>query len=355
MEPVELDEHPNRVDKIAGEEYVAVDKNLTVGRAVEEFRRQSPEDDEATVYYAYVVEDEALVGVLSMRDLLQSEDDESVGSIMNDDVISLDADQDPETAARTIQEHDLMALPIVDDEDRIVGIARVDALMDIVDEEASEDIYRQAGLAFTGEEVSRSTAILQSPLRMILWLRMPWLLVALAGGLAAGAVIDQFEETLEAVIILAFFVPAIMDMGGNVGTQSSTIFVRGLALGHIDEKTARSHILKEGLVGATIGVLIGAVAGTAGFVWANFFWAGTETVAGPAVATEVGIVIFVSMVVTCFVASLVGYVVPYISHVLDLDPAAVSDPFITTIKDITALVVYFGLATLLLSEVLAVA
>lgn len=109
------------------------------------------------------------------------------------------------------------------------------------------------------------------------------------------------------------------------------------------------------MVGASIGVLIGAVAGAAGFIWANFFWAGTEAVAGSDVAAEVGIVIFVSMVVTCFVASLVGYLIPYISHVFDLDPAAVSDPFITTVKDITALVVYFGLATLLLHEVLAVA
>lgn len=215
VEPVHLDRHPDTVEDVLSQEYVAVDVGMGVREAEEEFRAQAPDDDdETTVYYVYVVdEDEVLQGVLSLRKLLRADPEAAIHDVMNTDVVRLSLDEDAEDAARLLQEKDYQALPVIDSEGRLKGIARVDDLMDVLDEETSEDMYRLAGITFTDQEVSRSTAILDSPLHRILSLRMPWLLFALAGGLAAGAVIGQFEETLEAVIILAFFVPAIMDMG----------------------------------------------------------------------------------------------------------------------------------------------
>ncbi|MEM4782548.1 MAG: magnesium transporter [Halalkalicoccus sp.] len=192
--------------------------------------------------------------------------------------------------------------------------------------------------SITDAEQVRSDLVLGSSIPRILWIRLPWLIVALVGGLAAGGVIEAFEDTLEAVVALAFFVPVIMDMGGNVGTQASTIFVRGLALGQIDDKTALKYTAREGLVGLIIGVIIGGIGGLFA-VW----WQGIP---------ELGIVVFVGLVTVCVVASVVGYVIPWIAHKLGFDPAAASVPLITTVKDITALVIYFWLASILLAELL---
>jgi magnesium transporter len=204
---------------------------------------------------------------------------------------------------------------------------------------------KHAGFSFSDEEVSRSTAILESSIPRILRLRLPWLVVALAGGLLAGSVIEAYEGTLEAVVALAFFVPVIMDMGGNVGTQASTIFVRGLAVGHIDDRNAMKHFAREGIVGLVIGVIIGGLGAAAAYVWQG-------VLGGEPYATELAIVVFVGLVAVCVVASVVGYVIPWLAHKAGFDPAAASDPLITTVKDVTALLIYFALAAWLLAELL---
>nr|WP_241431372.1 magnesium transporter [Natronococcus amylolyticus] len=201
---------------------------------------------------------------------------------------------------------------------------------------------KSAGFSFTDVETARSSAILESSIPKILRLRLPWLIVALAGGLMAGGVIEQFEDTLEAVVALAFFVPVIMDMGGNVGTQASTIFVRGLALGHIDDRNAMRHFAREGVIGLLIGLIIGAIGAGAAYVWQI----------NEPYALELATVVFVGLVTVCVVASTVGYVIPWLMNKLGFDPAAASDPLITTVKDITALLIYFGLAAVLLAELI---
>ena len=341
MEDAEF--HADVIGEVAGQEYIAVKDDDFVGAAIDKFRAFEPEDEEATVYYLYVVDDaDRLVGVMSMRELLKAAEDDLVSDHMVTDLVTINEGADPELAIRELAEMDFPALPVIDDRGRLVGIIRTEEMLDVVEEEASEDILKSAGFTFTDVEMSRSSAILESSISRILRLRMPWLLVALAGGLLAGGVIEAYEDTLEAVVALAFFVPVIMDMGGNVGTQASTIFVRGLALGHIDDRNAVKHFLREGFIGFLIGLMIGAVGAAAAYLW---------QIDEP-YAFELALVVFIGLLTVCIVASIVGYVIPWVMHKLGFDPAAASDPLITTVKDVTALVIYFGLATVLLAEVL---
>ena len=337
------DLHADRVEEVASTEYVSVTQDTFVGPAIEEFRKFEPTFDETTIYYLYVTDNYGrLVGVMSLRELLNAPEDDVVEDHMVTDVVTVGADSDPEYAAAEMADRDFPALPVVDDENVLVGVVRTDDMIDVVEEEATEDILKSAGFSFADVEQSRSSAILESSIPKILRLRLPWLIVALAGGLLAGGVIDYHEETLEGVVALAFFVPVIMDMGGNVGTQASTIFVRGLALGHIDDRNAMRHFAREGLIGLLIGLIIGAIGASAAYVWQM----------NEPYATELAIVVFVGLVAVCVVASVVGYVIPWAMNKLGFDPAAASDPLITTVKDVTALLIYFGLAAVLLAELL---
>lgn len=335
--------HADEIGEVVDDKYVAVQHDEFVGVAIDKFRKFEPEDDEATVYYLYVTDEaDRLVGVMSLRELLNAAEDDLVSDHMETDLVTVNEKADPELAARELAEYDFPALPVIDDRGRFIGIIRTEEMLDVVEEEASEDILKSAGFTFTDVEASRSAAILESSTSRILRLRMPWLLVALAGGLLAGAVIEQHEATLEGVVAVAFFVPVIMDMGGNVGTQASTIFVRGLALGHIDDRNAVKHFMREGLIGTLIGLMIGAVGAAAAYVWQR----------NEPFAFELALVVFVGLLAVCIVASVVGYIIPWVMHKLGFDPAAASDPLITTVKDVSALLIYFSLAAVLLAELL---
>ncbi|AFZ72447.1 magnesium transporter [Natronobacterium gregoryi] len=339
----DLEFHADRAAEITDDEYVAVTQDTFVGPAIEKFREFDPTAEETTVYYLYVTDNsDRLVGVMSLRELLNAPEDDVVEEHMVTDLVTIDGDADPEYAADEIVERDFPAMPVVDDDGVLVGVLRTDDMIEVVEEEATEDILKSAGFSFADVEKSRSSAILESSIPRILRLRLPWLIVALAGGLLAGGVIEHHEETLEGVVALAFFVPVIMDMGGNVGTQASTIFVRGLALGQIDDRNAVRHFAREGLIGLLIGLIIGAIGAVAAYVW---------QIDEP-YAFELATVVFVGLVAVCVVASVVGYVIPWLMNKLGFDPAAASDPLITTVKDVTALLIYFGLAAILLAELL---
>lgn len=339
----ELEFHADRVAEVTEADYVAVTQDTFVGPAIEQFRDFEPVEEETTVYYVYVTDNYGrLVGVLSLRELLNAPEDDVVENYMVTDLVTIGAEEDPEVAANEMADLDFPALPVVDSEGVLVGVLRTDDMIEVVEEEATEDILKSAGFTFTEVERSRSSAILESSIARILRLRLPWLIVALAGGLLAGGVIEAYEDTLEAVVALAFFVPVIMDMGGNVGTQASTIFVRGLALGHIDDRNAMRHFAREGVIGLLIGLIIGGIGAGAAYVW---------QIDEP-YAFELATVVFVGLVSVCVVASVVGYIIPWIMNKLGFDPAAASDPLITTVKDVTALLIYFGLAAFLLAELL---
>jgi magnesium transporter len=325
------------VGRLMTPDFVAVRPDWTVEQAITHIRKVGW--DSETVNHIYVTgTDGTLLGDVRLRQLLLAGAEQQIDVIMNRATATLEAQADQEEAVRMIKRYDQYALPVVGDDNHLLGIVTVDDLMDVEEREVTEDFHKQAGEGISADEHAYSEALLDSSIWKVLRLRLPWLLVALVGGLFAGVVMERFEETLAAVVALAFFIPLIMDMGGNVGTQSSTIFVRGLSVGQIQRDNIKEQLFREVLTGLATGVIIGALAGLVAFIWQGIF--------------ELGLVIFLSMVTVCTLASLIGYGIPWLAHKLNRDPATVSAPFITTIKDVTALAVYFALANWLLSALL---
>ena len=206
--------------------------------------------------------------------------------------------------------------------------------MEILEEEVTEDMFDKAAVVAIGDHDSSSYRLVNGALWNIWPMRLPFLLITLVGGLLAGSVIGVFEDTLHGIPMLALFIPVVMDMGGNAGTQSTTIFARALALGHINMRHFGKHLLREMGVGVSMGVAVGILTGIIAAVWQG--------------VPELGLVIGLSLTLTLTLATTLGFLIPYLLTRLGLDPAAGADPIITTIKDITGLLIYFLLAYYLL-------
>ena len=324
--------------RIATPKYISLRRDMTVGQSIEKIRKQAP--DKETVYTLFVTDNsKKLEGVISLRELILADYDSIVGEIMHKKVIKTSTDADREDVARTLQELDLLAMPVVDAENRLVGIVTIDDAMDILEEEATEDMFNQAGLVdVTGSETDRSDVLINGTMRKIWKVRLPFLLITLVAGILSGAVISGFEQTLESIAVVAIFIPLIMDMGGNVGTQSSTVFVRGVVLGHIDMKNFFRHFLKEIVVGLSIGVLVGVAAGIVATIWQGM----------PMLGVAVGL----ALITTMTLAALLGFLVPYVLIKMNVDQAAGSAPIITSIKDISGLVIYFLLVSAFMGNML---
>ncbi len=310
---------------IMATEFISLPAELHVDEAIARLREIAPAAE--TIYYVFVVDEEnRLSGVLSLRDLIAAADGTSLKSIMRRSVISVNVATDQEEVARVVARYDLLAVPVVDDENRLLGIITVDDVIDVLEQEATEDIYRLAG---AGE-----VAGAELPVHRIAWHRAPWLVICLLGGLLSGSIIGIFEDTLQSIMILAVFIPVIMDMGGNVSTQSSTIFVRGIATGEIGAPGMWRYCVREIKVGLFMGVLFGLLIALSAFLWRG--------------SPMLGFVVGISMFATVSLATLIGSLVPILFYKLNIDPAITSGPLVTTIKDITGLLIYFGMATLFL-------
>ncbi len=319
-------------------EYVRFRKGTTVKEAIDKLRAIGK--DKETIYNIYVTDETRILeGTVSLEDIIMAEPDITIEEIMDQDPIKVTTEVDQEEVARILQDQDMLAVPVVDKEERLVGLVTIDDALDILEEETTEDIFEMAGLsAMREEEAGKSRKVIDGSLPEIWRVRLPFLLIALAGGLMAGVVIEGFEETLEAIAAVAIFIPVIMDMGGNVGTQSSTIFARGLVLGHINVRRFLKYFFKEMAVGATMGTLLGIPAGLIAYFW--------QAEAG------FGFAVGISLALTVLLASTLGFLIPFILFKLNLDQAAGSDPIITTLKDITGLVIYFSLVQLFLSHLM---
>ena len=319
-------------------EYISLKKEMTAEQALVKVRRQAK--DKETIYTLYVTNaSRELEGVLSLKELLMAAEGTTIESVMHKKPISAFTDTDQEEVARTLQEMDLLSLPILDKEGRLVGIVTIDDAVDILEEEVTEDIYDQAGLAdITGNEASRSEVLIHGSLWAIWKVRLPFLLITLVAGFLAGMVIEGFEEVLESIAVVAVFIPLIMDMGGNVGTQSSTVFARGVVLGHIQMRKFLPHFVKEVGVGLSIGVLVGIVAGLIAGLWQGM----------PMLGLAVGL----ALVVTMTLAALLGFLVPFVLIKFNVDQAAGSAPIITSIKDIVGLMIYFVFVSIFLGHLL---
>ncbi|MCL2846346.1 MAG: magnesium transporter [Firmicutes bacterium] len=324
--------------RIMTPKFITLRRDMDVDTALAKIRRQA--QDKETIYALYVTDEhKRLQGVLTLKELLIAPQGVKIGDIMCEAVIKVETDSNRREVAKALKDFDLLAIPVVDREGLIVGIVTIDDAVDILEEEATDHIYDKAGLAnFTGSETSRSEVLVNGSLWAIWKVRMPFLIITLVAGLASGLIIDGFEETLQAIAVVAVFIPIIMDMGGNVGTQSTTVFVRGMVLGQIQAKKFWKHLGKEFTVGLSIGVIVGTVTGVIAWVWQGM----------PMLGLAVGL----ALVTTSTLASMLGFIVPFVLMKLKFDSAAGSSPLITSIKDMVGLTVYFVLVTTLMSNMM---
>ena len=307
----------------------ALKEDLTGGEAISAIQHASR--DVEMVYYLYVVDERNhLVGVLSLRHLLLVSPTTPIKKIMNTDVISVRTDTDQEEVARIVARYNLLGVPVVDPENKLVGVVTVDDVLDVIREEATEDIYALSGVR------SEENAI-NTPIRSVK-LRLPWLLINLATAILAASVVHAFEETIKKVVILAALQSIVAGMGGNAATQTLAVIVRGLALGEVTWENGRRVLLKETLVGLANGLANGAVAAVVILLWFGF----TIKI------LIIGGIVAVAMVINLIIAGIAGTVIPLILKKLKADPALASTVFVTTCTDVGGFLSFLGLATLLI-------
>lgn len=337
---------PQTAGRIMTTEYVSLQKNLTVEEAIEKISEQAEEKE--TVYTLFVTdENNKIEGVLTLKGLLiargvtgatigKTDGKTLIGEIMSKNAISVSTNTDQEDVARILQELDLLAIPVIDSEQKLVGIVTIDDAVDILEEEVTEDIYDYVGLVdIKDSEADRSEILIKGSLWKIWRVRLPFLAITLAAAMFAGMLIEGVEDILESMVAVAFFIPLIMDMGGNVGTQSSTVFARGVVLGHIDVKRFLKHFVKEIGVGFSMGTLVGLIAGVIVSLWQGL----------PLLGLAVGL----SLLATMTLAALLGFLVPFVLIRFNVDQAAGSAPIITSVKDIAGLIIYFMFVSMFLT------
>jgi magnesium transporter len=310
-------------------DYIALREDITAKESIESLQNDYSEVE--MPFYLYVKDEfDKLVGVCSLRQLVVVSPYTQLKKIMSTDIFSVRTDTDQEEVAKIVARYDILAVPVVDENNKLVGIVTVDDVIDIFRKEATEDILKMAGV---GDEFIETQTILRSTKT-----RLPWLFASCLGGILAFFVVGQFEDTISKFAYLAAFMPVILGMGGNIGTQSSTIVVRGIATGRINSNEIWNVVVKElsiGLIlGCVYGVLIGIVANI------RFY---DQPFAG-AFALSVGLAVLSSMTI----AALVGSFVPMLFERLHIDPAIATGPFVTTAIDIVSVFFYFSIASLLL-------
>ena len=299
----------------------ALSEDMTVGEAITAL--QSSRDVEM-VFYLYVVDGRRhLVGVVSLRRLLLVSPETPLKRIMTADPISARVDMDQEEVARLVASYNLLAIPVVEESNKLVGIITVDDVIDVIKDEATEDIYRLAGIAGDERVFTPPTESLRK--------RFPWLVVNLATAFLAAAVVGIFQQTISAWVALAVFMPIVAGMGGNAATQTLTVIVRGIALGELTWTNSRKALLKEILVGIVNGLATGAIAALIAWLM----------VGDPGL----GLLLAVAMIVNLFVAGAAGTLIPLGLKALKVDPALASTVFITTFTDVCGFASFLGLAT----------
>jgi len=303
-------------------EFVAVREDMTAGDAVSHLRDQAP--DAETIYYVYVVDNRGrLSGVLSLRELIVADTGTPLKDIMETNVISVLATTDQEEVAQTVAKYDLLAVPVVDEAGTLLGIVTVDDVIDVIEEETTEDIHRFGGTLEVEEPVASALNRVKK--------RLPWLVVLLFGSMFSASVLRHFTATLETVVVLAYFIPVLIGMDGNVAIQSLATAVRGLSTGEVRPREIWGILGREAAVGLMLGVICGGLVTAVAFFWQK--------------SLLIGAVVGVSMTVTMMVGALIGTLIPFVFDHLGVDAAVASGPFITTLSDITGLLIYFSLAT----------
>lgn len=309
-------------------EYVDLKENITVREAIERIRKVGV--DSETINICYVLDGKrTLVGTVALRYLLLTPEDEIIGDIMHENVISLNTLMDQEEVARQFQKYDFTSMPVVDNENRLVGIVTVDDVVDIMQEEATEDIEKMAAIVPSDKPYMR-TGVLETFQK-----RIPWLLLLMISATFTGRIITSFEDALSSCVVLTAFIPMLMDTGGNAGGQASVTIIRGLSLNEIEFKDILSVIWKESRVAGLCGIVLAG----ANFIKLLFL---------DRVGMQVAAVVCLTLVMTVFIAKIVGCTLPMFAKKVGFDPAVMASPFITTIVDAISLMIYFQIAASLL-------
>jgi len=315
--------------RIMTPEYIALKENYTVARSLERIRSLAKVTE--TVYSLYVTDsDRRLTGILSLRDLVTNELDETVGEIMNRDVVCVQTGTNQEEVAKIIQRYDFLAVPVVDSEQRLVGIITVDDVLDILEEEATKDIYALGGVQSDGDNYFQANLLTVARRRVV------WLLVLLLTNSVTGGIINSEAEILRKVVALTAFIPLLTGTGGNVGAQSSTVVIRGMNTDEIIGMGTFQIIIREAIAGALLGTILGTMA----TIWAYFFILQGDF--------PVAITVGISLLAISILASVAGSSLPFLFRSFGLDPALMSAPFITTAVDVLGVLIYFNLARAIL-------
>ncbi len=318
----------NSVGSIMTAEFTDLKQSMTVAQAIAHIRRTG--ENSESVYTCYVTDaGRRLEGVLTIKELLLAQDEQLIADLMETDVITAETTEDQEEAVARMMRYDFISLPVVDKEGRLVGIVTVDDVMDVMEEEATEDFEKMAAMA-PSEKPYLKTSVLSLAKHRILWL-----LVLMISGMITGGILGQYEAAFAAMPLLVTFIPMLTDTGGNAGSQSSTLVIRGMAVGEIQLKDFAKVFWKELRVSMLVGVVLSAV----NFVRLIITYPGNQMVA---------LTVALALFVTVLLAKTVGGVLPMVAKLCHADPAIMAAPLITTIVDAISLVVYFRIACVLL-------
>lgn len=318
----------NSVGSIMTAEFTDLKQSMTVAQAIAHIRRTG--ENSESVYTCYVTDaGRRLEGVLTIKELLLAQDEQLIADLMETDVITAETTEDQEEAVARMMKYDFISLPVVDKEGRLVGIVTVDDVMDVMEEEATEDFEKMAAMA-PSEKPYLKTSVLSLAKHRILWL-----LVLMISGMITGGILGQYEAAFAAMPLLVTFIPMLTDTGGNAGSQSSTLVIRGMAVGEIQPKDFAKVFWKELRVSMLVGVVLSAV----NFVRLIITYPGNQMVA---------LTVALALFVTVLLAKTVGGVLPMVAKLCHADPAIMAAPLITTIVDAISLVVYFRIACALL-------
>ncbi len=304
-------------------EYISVKEDWTIARTLESIRRLANVSE--TVYYLFVTDSaRRLTGILSLRTLVVGQPDETIGALMTREVVSVKTDDDQEEVARLIQRYDFLAVPVVDTEDRLVGIITVDDVIDILEEETTKDIYALGGVQSGGDNYFQTNLLTVARKRVV------WLSVLLLTNTVTTAVIRSQEDIIQQVAVLAAFIPLLIGTGGNVGAQSSTVVIRGLNTDELPIRNAFKVIQREAIAGAFLGLMLGVAVTLWAFVLQGDW--------------GVSVIVGISLWGISILASSAGAALPFLFQRVGFDPALMSAPFITTVVDVFGVLIYLNLA-----------
>ena len=310
-------------------EYVSILETSTVRSAMTVLRKEAPTAE--TIYYIFVVNDaHQLTGVMSLRDLIIANEDTLIRDIMSDRVVSVKVTDDQEGIAHIMKDYNFLAIPVINDNFELQGIITVDDIIDVIDEEAEDDYSKLAGIADMDD-------IDAGPIKAA-GKRLPWLIILLFLGMFTSSLMGIFEATLDKVALLATFIPLISGTSGNSGTQALAVAVRGIATGDIGGKSKFKLVLRELGTGVIMGLVSGALVVGVIFIWKQ--------------SLIIGLLVGAAICCSIIVATLAGSFIPLLMHKMGVDPAVASGPFITTLNDVTSIVIYLGLASAFINQIM---